>query len=200
MTAKTRPVSSARLPDLAALRRHKRVGAVAAIGACPPARHPVRRQQSGQTEHSNPGMPRGWFASLPFAHPEPPLAEAPRSRRQPSNVGRPRRRGCGIGGMTPGRQPAHRVRLIRGAGRGTPWPRGSRGEATALRPFPAAGGEPVCRVGRHPLGCVRFGPVVARCKPRFACGKAPAVRAAPGRCAPAPLPSSGLSARAWARP
>ena len=51
-----------------------------------------------------------------------------------------------------------------------------------------------------PLGCVRFGPVAARCKPRFTEGEAPAVRTAPGRFAPAPLPSSGLAPSACARP
>ena len=61
-------------------------------------------------------------------------------------------------------------------------------------------GEKLCRVRRHPLGCVRFGPVAARCKPRFTEGEAPAVRTAPGRFAPAPLPSSGLAPSACARP
>jgi hypothetical protein len=63
--------------------------------------------------------------------------------------------------------------------------------------FAGKAGVP-CRC--HPLGCVRFRPDAARFKPRSARGEAPAVRTAPGRCAPAPLPSSGLSAPGFARP
>ena len=55
---------------------------------------------------------------------------------------------------------------------------------------------------RHPLGRVRFGTGVSPYNPRFAAqaqapvmaGEAPPVRMAPCRCAPAPLPSSGVSA------
>ena len=64
---------------------------------------------------------------------------------------------------------------------------------------PARRSAPVlCR--RHPLGCVRFGPGVGRCKPRFTESEAPPVQPSPGRCAPAPLPSSGPSAPSYAQP
>ncbi len=77
-------------------------------------------------------------------------------------------------------------------------PRRGGGHGPSIFPLPVRSPLVLCR--RHPLGCVRFGPGVGRCKPRFTESEAPPVQPSPCRCAPAPLPSSGPSASAYARP
>ncbi len=84
--------------------------------------------------------------------------------------GWPKRSGSvSAAGHGTGNQPAGVPDPRRGAG-GCVAAQSGRGPAMTPRSCPAARGEPAWRVGRHPLGCVRFGPVAARCKPRFPCG------------------------------
>ena len=74
------------------------------------------------------------------------------------------------------------------------------GTAAMAFDFSTARAPPLALCRRHLRGCVRFGPGVGRCKPRFTESEAPPVQPSPCRCAPAPLPSSGPSASAYSRP
>jgi len=136
--------------------------------------HPVRCRQSGPAEQDDAGTPRGTSASLRSGRPSthgtpgslPDRATADSSRTSTAKAER-----FGVGELTPDGQPTRRCGWSAVPGGR---PRGCAswaGPVMNLRSFSALQGGSVWRVGRHPLGCVRFGPGVVfreRVGPRHA--------------------------------